>query len=95
MKANERDEQLLAAAARIACDVGYMQITREAVAEAAGVSPAVISHRFGTMVNFKRDLMRYAIRKQVLPIVAQGLAVGDRFARRAPYHVQQNARDIL
>lgn len=95
MKGRERDDQLLAAAAKIACEVGYQQVTREAVAAAADVSPAVVNHRFGTMANFKRDLMRYAIRKQVLPIVAQGLAVGDPYAKRAPYHVQQNARDIL
>jgi AcrR family transcriptional regulator len=88
----KQDDQILAAAARLACTQGYQSVTREAVAAEAGVSPAVVSHRFGTMIAFRRSLMRYAVRKYVLPVIAQGLAVRDPHARKAPAEVQQLAK---
>ena len=90
-----QDDQILAAAAQIACKVGYQSITREAVAKAVGCSPAVISHRWSTMAQFKRALMRYAVRVPVLPIVAQGLAVRDSHACKAPASIQQRARGSI
>lgn len=91
MKRHEREQQLLGIAADLAESVGYTRVTREAVAARAGVSPAVVNFRFGTMAVFKRHLMRYAIRNGRLPVIAQGLAVRDPHARRAPDDVKQRA----
>jgi AcrR family transcriptional regulator len=91
MKRDEREQMLLKHAADLAESVGYSRITREAVAARAGVSPAVVNFRFGTMAVFKRHLMRYAIRNERLPVVAQGLAIRDAHARRAPDDVKKRA----
>lgn len=91
MKRNEREQQLLGVAADLAESVGYTRVTREAVAARAGVSPAVVNFRFGTMAVFKRHLMRYAIRNGRLSIIAQGLVANDPHARRAPDAMKRRA----
>lgn len=91
MKRNEREQMLLRHAADLAESVGYSRVTREAVAARAGVSPAVVNFLFGTMAVFKRHLMRFAIRNERLPVIAQGLAVKDPYARRAPQDVKTRA----
>jgi hypothetical protein len=66
-------------------------VTRAAIAADAGCSSALISFYFGTMVQLRRHIMRAAIQRQNLPIIAQGLAVGDPHARRAPEALKQAA----
>lgn len=91
------DDQILAAAAKLAINKGYQQVTRKEVADALGMAPATIHQRWGTMAKFRRDVMRYAIRASppVLAVIAQGLAMRDPHARRAPWYVIQQAKEIL
>lgn len=84
------EEQLLAAALALAAHGGYNRVTREAVATRASVSPAMVNVRFGTMARFERALMRYAIRTKNLCVIAQGLALKNRYALKAP----QELRDL-
>lgn len=90
-----RKGHILAVAVAMAKDVGYHKITRDAVAEAAGVSMGLVTRYFGTMTQLRRDIVRHAIREQVPEIIAQALANGDDHARKAPEELKMRAKAIL
>lgn len=80
----ERVKELLDVAIALAVEHGYLKVTREQIAEAAGVSPALVSHHLGTMADMRRTLVRQAVTRQVLKVVGQALASNDPHARKAP-----------
>jgi len=82
---------LLALGAKLAAGTGYANVTRQQLADAAGVSMGVVNYHFGTMAQFRRDLMRYAVRVKCLPVIAQGLVVRDVHALKAPQDVIDEA----
>lgn len=84
LKPKDRTAQLLDVAATLAIKDGWNSITRQQLADAAGVEPGTVSHRFGTMGEMRRSLMRHAIANEILPIIAQGVAVKDKHAMKAP-----------
>lgn len=86
-----RKEQILTAALPLAAAGGYLAVTREQVATASGVTPALIQYHFQTMGQFRRSLMRHAIAKGCLRVLAQGLACGDEHACKAPDELKQQA----
>lgn len=79
-----RHDEIITAALRIACDVGYTHVTRDDIALAAGCSPALVSEMLGTMTATRRSIQRAAVANHVLPVIAQGLALRDPHALRAP-----------
>lgn len=87
-----RHEQILAEAMNQAKRVGYTNITREAIAAAAGVSVGMINTQFGTMAALKRDVIRAAVKRRVPEIIAQGLVMKDPHALRAPEDLKAAAR---
>lgn len=95
LKPEARKEDILAAAVPLAVKLGYSNVSREKIAEAAGVSGAVLNYHFGTMLQFRRDLMRYAIKQKALAIIAQGLSSGDAQAVKAPEDLRRLALDSL
>jgi AcrR family transcriptional regulator len=72
-----RDFAVLEAAIAEAREQGYQFITRDAVAARAGVSVGGVNNAFGTMVDLKRAVLRAAIEREILPIVAEGIAMGS------------------
>ena len=74
---------------------GWASLTRQAVAARAGCSDGLVSQHCGTMEQFKRDIMRHAIRSRHLSIIAQGLAAGDPRAKRAPPDLKGEALATL
>lgn len=90
-----RKEHILAVAVTLAKAKGYQEITRDGVAEAAGISFGLVTKYFGTMSNLKRAVMGAAIAQGVPEIVAQGLANGDKRARKAPAELKLEAARIL
>lgn len=89
-------ENIIVAALRVAAKPGgWSKLTREKVAIEAGCGEALVSKYFGTMVAFRRALMRAAIHQAVLPIVAQGLAAGDKCAQKAPDALKKSALSTL
>ena len=90
-----RTESILAAALTLAIRDGYDKVRRVQVAEAAGVSEALISARFGTMAQLKRAIMRAAIAKEIPEIIAQGIAAQDRHALKAPPALKRQAIELL
>jgi hypothetical protein len=86
-----RKEHILNAALSVAIERGYGKMTRDHIADTAGCSVGLVSKYFGTMLNLKRDVMRAAIREEELGIVAEGLATGDKHARKAPQELKEKA----
>jgi len=87
----ERDSRVLAAAIVEAREHGYQWITRDAVASRSGVSLGGVNNAFGTMVELKRAVMREAVAKSILEIVAQGLADRSPIALAAPPEIRAAA----
>lgn len=84
---------LLSAALKLAATKGYNRITRDEIAQAAGVSPALVSARLGTMDAMRRSVMRAAIRERVLPVVAQGIVARDKHALAADVELRRQAME--
>lgn len=93
---DDRKEQILIAALKVASRPGgYAKLTRAVVAECAGCSEGLVSKYFGTMVRLKRAIMRAAIKDGNLPILAQGLAAGDKCAQKADESLKRKALETL
>lgn len=73
-----RDKRMMDAAIELAEEDSYQWITREAVAERAGVAPATISFHFRTMAELKRAVLREAISRRSLKIIAEGIGARHR-----------------
>ena len=95
MSRRARHDEILAAALRVSITVGYTHVTRDAIALAAGCSPALVSELLGTMCALRRCLMRAAVANHVLPVIAQGLALRDPHALRAPAELRAEAAASL
>lgn len=87
----DRDGRILQAAIEQAKTDGYQWITRDAVAEAAGVSPGTVNTAYGTMPALKRAVLQAAVDGGVLEIVAQGLADRHPIVMNAPEDVRRAA----
>lgn len=92
-----RRQQILDEAVRQAARVGYSNIKRKDITDALGVSEALVNVHFGTMTQFKRDVMRAAVvaagrgDTPALKVVAQGLATNDKHAKKAPEVLKKRA----
>lgn len=95
LKPKERKELILSAALRLAAKVGYTNIRRDAVAEEAGCSNGLVNEYYGTVGQLQRDVMREAVRTKNLPVIAQGLAVNDPYAKKASEELKQQVRASL
>lgn len=85
LQPDTRKDQILTAALHVAGRRnGWNSLTREAVAREAQCAESLVSRYFGTMTSFRRDIMRAAISRRELGILAQGLACGDKHAAKAP-----------
>lgn len=87
----DREAQIIRAGATLAKEIGYAMLTRENVAHAAGVSPALLTNLFGTMDNFRDKLMQFAVDNNVVSIVADGLAARNSTALSAPDALKKQA----
>lgn len=96
LQPDDRKQQILTAAIKVAARPGgWARLTREAVAREAGCAEGLPSKYFGTMVNFKRAIMRAAIHDWNLSVIAQGLASGDKVAAKAEEALKRKALDTL
>lgn len=93
--ARERKAQILSAALILCETASYARVTREQIAERAGCPPTLITYHFGTMPALRRDIMREAVRAECLPVIAQGLALRDAHALKAPEELRRRAAETL
>lgn len=90
-----KKDLILAAALQFAIKQGYQNVRRESIAEELKISCGIINYHFGTMTQLRRAIMREAIRLNIPLIVAQGLAVKDPQAMKAPEALKAVARSAL
>lgn len=91
----DRHRALIEHALVLATHAGVHRLTREQIAEAAGISPALVSHYLGTMGDMRRTIMRAAVKQRIVSVVARGIAVGDPFALRADDDLKRRAAAFL
>ena len=91
----ERREKLLDVALSVAVKKGYLNLSRQNVAEAAKCSTGLITRRFGDMETLRREVMRAAIDREVLVVIAQGVAAKDKLAMKAPAELKARAAGAL
>lgn len=87
----ERKQQILTAALLVAVEAGYQHITRETVAAAANVSPALVSMHFSTMDALRDEVVAEAVRVQRLAVIGQALTARDPVAIQAPSGLKKKA----
>lgn len=90
-----RKEQILDAALVEAQIHGYKGVTREAVALRCGLATGTVTKHLGTMVELKRSLMRAAVTREILPLIAQGLADRNPHALKASPELKARALQSL
>lgn len=95
LEARERKAQILTAALDVCANVGYARVTRDQIAEQAKCAPTLVAYHFGTMPSLRRDIMREAVRVECLPVIAQGLALRDSHALKAPEELRRRAVEAL
>lgn len=84
-------ELILRAAVILSTRDGYANITRDQIAEFAGVASGTVTYHFGDMNALRAAVMRFAVDKEVLKIVADGLADGNLIARKASDQLKRRA----
>lgn len=86
-----RKEEILQVAVNIAAKSGLNNLRRDAIAEAAGVANGLVTRYFETMTQLRRAVMRYAVHNEVLPLVAEGIALRDPQALKASEELKKKA----
>ena len=70
---------------------GPSAVTRDLVADIAGVSPALVSHHMGGMPAFRDLLMQTAVDRELVKAVAWGLVAQHPCATQAPDALKRKA----
>lgn len=86
-----RTDHILGVAMDVSERDGFTKLSRATVAEDCGISESLIAYHFGTMLEFRRTIMRHAIKHERLRIIAEGLAVRDIHAVKAPDELKARA----
>lgn len=82
---------ILDAAVDISRSLGYANISRQQVADRAGVSTGLVTKYFGTMNQLRVSIVRQAIKSEVLPIVAQALLNNDPRSKKVSDELRDRA----
>ena len=91
MAATDRRAHILGVAVDMARRYGVRNLRRDALAEQAKCSTGLIHVYFSTMTQLRRAIMREAIEREILEIVAEGLALQDKQAHKAPDELKKKA----
>lgn len=95
MKPADRKAEILEAALVAARKCGFSKFRQIDIAAEANVSYGLVSTYFKTMTQMRRAVMRAAINRKDLAILAQGLGCGDPDARKAPAELKAKAAKLL
>ncbi len=91
LKPKERRKQILDVAIQLAREKGFESLTRDDIANRAGVSHGLVTHYYNTMKQVRRDVMRAAVRQEILDIIAYGLATSNPYALKASSELRERA----
>lgn len=90
-----RKELLLCTAIDIAIRHGYQKLTRDKIAKEAEVSTGLINKYFGTIAKLKKAVLKAAIEREIIEIIAQGLGTREPMILKASSAVKQKALDYM
>jgi len=93
--ADLRKGQILGIAVELAKKSSYMKVRRSEIARQADIADATVSKYFNTMTQLRRDIMRVAIRDNILEIIAQGLVERDKHAQKATQEQRTAAAKLI
>jgi len=91
LEPNARRAEILAAALIVAANGHYARMTRAQIAGMAGVAGPTVQHYLGTMSELREAVMREAVSRQCLVVIAQGLLAKDQHALCAPETLRRQA----
>lgn len=77
-----RKQQILDECMKFAVKYGYHNITRDMIGKRVDMTGAGVSYLFGTMANLERDMVRYAIHTENIKVLAQMVALNNKYVRR-------------
>jgi len=86
---------ILDAAMTLASAGDYFLLRRDEIALVSGVSPALVSHYFGTMLQTRRSIMGEAIRTENLHVIACGLMHKDARAIALSDEIKRRALEVM
>jgi AcrR family transcriptional regulator len=93
-KPEVRKEAIVAVALSLAALGHYAQVQRKQIADELGVTPPALTYHFGTMQQLRRAIMRAAIAREELVVIAQGLVAQDEHAKKAPEALRRRAIEL-
>lgn len=93
-KPEVRKEEIVGVALRLAGETHYTQVQRKQIADELGVTPPALTYHFGTMPQLQRAIIRAAICKEDLVVLAQGLVAQDEHAKKAPEALRRRAIEL-
>jgi AcrR family transcriptional regulator len=88
---SERRDKVLAATLPLAIAKGYDKLTRDEIAEAAGISGGTLGYHFGSVDALRVALVEYALAKRCLPVIAQALVARDPAVAEIPARLRSRA----
>ncbi len=91
MKRDERAEEILNAALKVSEEHGYDKVSRAQIAEEANCAESLISFYFSTMDDVRDTIMKEAILKHNLKIIAQGIISNSEHVLTASKYLKQEA----
>jgi len=91
LKPTVRKDAIITVALALASDSHYQKLTRDQIATAAEVSGPAIQYHFKTMTRLRGEIMRAAVKRECLPVIAQGVLAKDPQAAKAPNDLQCKA----
>jgi AcrR family transcriptional regulator len=95
MNPEERNNEILEAAMDAAREMDFRHLTREAVAERAGVTPPLVNYYMGNLEQIREAVVREAIDREDLEILAQVMLAKHKAARRLTGALRTRVVDAL
>lgn len=87
----QKRDVILTKALDYAIQMGWENFKRDDFCNEIGIATGSINYHFKSMDGFKRAIMRKAVAKRIVPIVAQGIAMRCSVARAAPESLKKLA----
>ncbi len=91
MKPEARKDEILNAALVVATKLGFANVRVADIATQAGCGYGTVSYHFNTMTQMRRAMMRAAVERKILKIIAEGLVMRHPEAKKAPDDIQKKA----
>ena len=94
LKPDARAQQIVETALHLSGQGNYGAVQRKEVADHLSLTPPAITYHFATMGALRTAVMRAAISRGNLGVLAQGLLLEDADAKKAPLALRRRALEF-